>query len=220
MVTMGPSRRGEVRREDQPRAVDTFYTEYEESKTAAEREIPAYVAQGLPVVIVNPTRVFGPGYLTEGNALTMLIDDYDHGRFPLLPNLGRNVANYVLVHDVVQGHLLAMERGQPGERYVLGGDNLSLREFLALIDEVSGKRHWKIPIFRVSMLGYAYAMKLRARLLGIYPRITPGWVRMFLVDWAYSTRKAEEELGYRPTPLKEAVRLTYQWLQSRKQAQQ
>jgi farnesol dehydrogenase len=217
MVTMGPSRPGEVRGEDQPRIVDYYYTEYEESKAAAEREAARYVADGLPVVIVNPTRVFGPGYLTEGNALTQLIDDYDCGRFPLLPNLGRNVANYVLVNDVVQGHLLAMERGRVGQRYVLGGENVSLGEFLRLVDSASGKRHWKVPVFRGTMLLYAWALKKGAQWFGVYPRITPGWVRTFLVDWAYSTRKAQEELGYSPTPLAAGVRLTYQWLQAQRE---
>ena len=212
VVTMGPSQRGEIRHEDQPRGPAGYFTEYEQSKALAEREAAHYIAEGVPLVIVNPTRVFGPGHLTEGNALTQLIDDYDRGRFPLSPNLGRNVANYAFVHDVVQGLLLAMERGRVGQRYVLGGENASLREFLRCIDLASGKRHWHLPVFRYAMLAYAGVLKKCADWFGVYPRITPGWVRTFLVDWAYSTRKAEEELGYRPTPLREAIQITYDWL--------
>jgi len=164
------------------------------------------------VVIVNPTRVYGPGHLTEGNAMSILIDDYDRGREPVLLNRGVNVGNYVLVDDVVQGHLLAMERGRVGERYILGGENASLREVFRTIDRVSGRRHFQLPLLGVGPMVYAYFLQKRAEWFGVYPRITPGWVRTFIVDWAYSCDKARHELGYDPTPLEPGIRMTYEWL--------
>jgi farnesol dehydrogenase len=213
VVTFGPSPPGVIRDEEMPRITQECYTEYEESKLAAEREALRYAERGFPVVIVNPTRVFGPGHLTEGNGVSFLIDQYDRGRAPVLPNRGVNVGNYVFVEDVVRGLLLAMEKGRIGQRYVLGGENVSLRQFLETVDQVSGKRHFKIPLYRAAPLLFSWLQKKRAEWLGVYPVITPGWVRTFLDDWAYSSEKADRELGYQPTPLREGVRLTYQWLQ-------
>lgn len=213
IVTLGPTRPGEVGDEDMPRITDACYTEYEQSKVEAEKVAAQYVDEGLPVVIVNPARVYGPGHLTEGNALAQLIDQYDRGLVPILLNRGMNVANYVLVDDVVQGHLLAMEKGRIGERYILGGENASLKEFFRTIDRVSGKRHFQIPILYFWPLAFAWLQKKRAEWFGVYPVITPGWIRTFVVDWAYRTDKAERELGYRPTPLEDGIRMTYQWLQ-------
>ncbi len=211
-MTLGPSAPGVTADEDSPRTTDHFYTDYERTKTEAEAEAVARAADGLPVVIVNPTRVYGPGHLTEGNALAKLIDDYDRGRVPVLLNFGVNVGNYVLVDDVVAGHILAMEKGRIGERYVLGGDNVSLREFFRTIDRISDKRHFQIPILKGIPLLFAYLQRKRAEWFNVYPTITPGWVRTFLLEWSYSSDKARRELGYEPTSLEDGLRITYDWL--------
>jgi farnesol dehydrogenase len=211
-MTIGPTRRGQVGSEDMPRISERFFTEYEESKAAAEESAAEYVRDGLSVVIVNTTRVYGPGHLTEGNSVSLLIDQYDRGKAPILPNRGVNVGNWVLVDDVVQGLVLAMEKGRIGDRYLLGGENASLREFFRLVDEVSGKRHFQVPVFFPGAMVFAWLQKKRAEWLGIYPQITPGWVRTFFSDAAYTCQKAESELGYRWTPLADGVRRTYQWL--------
>jgi farnesol dehydrogenase len=217
-VTLGPTPPGVTGDENMPRITAGHFTDYEETKSIAEKEALQMAADGFPVVIVNPTRVYGPGNLTEGNSASRLIDDYDRGRLPFLLNRGRNIGNWVLVNDVVEGHLLAMERGRIGERYLLGGENASLRQFFRAIDDVSGKRHFQLSLLTFSPLLFAWILQQRAKWLGIHPAITPGWVRTFSVDWVYSTAKAEQELGYRPTPLVEGLRITYQWLQRVQQA--
>jgi nucleoside-diphosphate-sugar epimerase len=151
--------------------------------------------------------------LTEGNSVSLLIDQYDRGQVPFLLNLGVNVGNWVYIDDVVQGHIQAMEKGRIGHRYILGGENASLKQFFRLVDQVSGKRHFQVPVFRYSALIFAWILKKRAEWFGVYPQISPGWVRMFLADWAYSTEKAQRELGYRPTPLADGLKMTYEWLQ-------
>jgi nucleoside-diphosphate-sugar epimerase len=212
IVTFGPTLPGVVGNEDMPRVTQRCYTDYEDSKVAAEADAFQYVAEGLPVVIINPTRVYGPGHLTEGNSLAQLIDEYDRGRVPVLLNKGVNVGNYVLVDDVVQGHILAMEKGRIGQRYILGGENASLREFFRAIDRASGRRHFQVPTLKLGPLLFARLQQRRAERSGVYPRITPGWVQTFLVDWAFSCEKAQRELGYRPTGLVEGIRQTYEWL--------
>jgi farnesol dehydrogenase len=213
VMTFGPTPPGVVADEDTPRITDRYYTDYERTKTIAEGEALRRAQEGFPVVIVSPTRVYGPGHLTEGNALARLIDDYDRGRLPVLLNRGVNVGNYVLVDDVAEGHILAMEKGRVGQRYILGGENTSLKQFFRIVDQVSGKRHRQLPIFKVLPLLFAGLQEKRAQWFGVYPRITPGWVRTFLADWAHSSQKARRELGYRPTPLVEGMRITYDWLQ-------
>ena len=212
IMTLGTTAPGEVADEAAPRRDADFYCDYERTKFIAEREVEKRTEGGENVVVVNPTRVYGPGHWTEGNALAALIDDYDRGRVPVLLNRGKNVANYVLVDDVVAGHLAAMEKGRAGERYILGGENISLKRFFRLIDEISGKRHFQIPMLTVSPLVFAWFQKKLGEWFGIYPRITPGWVRYFASDSAFSSAKAERELGYRPTPLDAGLRMTYEWL--------
>ncbi len=80
------------------------------------------------------------------------------------------------------------------------------------IDAVSGKRHFQLPLLGFGPLAISYLLKWRAEWFGIYPLITPGWIRTYLADAAYSHDKAKRELGYDPTPLAEGIRITYEWL--------
>ncbi len=217
IVTLGPTRENEIGDERMPRSTDKCLTEYEASKVEAEREAIKYAQGGLPVVIVNPARVYGPGHLTEANTLAQLIDSYDRGKLVVLINRGINVGNYVLVDDVVEGHILAMEKGRVGERYILGGENATLKEFFSTIDRVSNKRHLHIPILKFGPLVYSHFQERRARWFGVYPTVTPGWIRTFLVDWAYNCHKAQDELGYRPTSLADGIRITLDWLKQLRQ---
>jgi len=212
IVAFGPTPAGVTGNEDMPRMTQRYYTDYEETKSIAEKEALQYAASGFSVVIVNPTRVYGPGKLTEGNSVSLMIDMYDRGKVPVLLNGGNDVGNYVLVDDLVRGHILTMEKGRIGERYILGGENASLKQIFEMVDEVSGKKHFQMNLPpRIAYL-YSGFEKKKAEWLGIYPQITPGWVETFLQDWVYSTAKAERELGYTIVPLKEGIRMTYEWL--------
>ena len=216
IVTLGPTAPGVVGDESSPRSTPRFFTEYEESKTAAEGEVLEWAARGGPAVLVNPTRVYGPGKLTEGNSVTLMIEQYLRGRLPVLLNGGVNVGNYALVDDLVRGFLLAMEKGRVGERYLLGGENISLKGFFSLVDEAAGARHRQISLPPWGALAFARFEELKARGFGIYPKITPGWVETFLADWVYSCAKAERELGYAITPLRQGIRATCEWLRTRR----
>ena len=212
IVTFGPSAPGVIGDETMLRITSKYYTEYEETKSIAEKEALKMAAEEFPVVMVNPTRVYGPGKLTEGNSVSLMIDQYDRGLVPILLNRGVNIGNYVLVDDLVRGHILAMEKGRIGERYIIGGENVSLKHFFKLVDEVSGRKHFQVNLPPKVGLGYGGIQKFAAEKFGIYPQITTGWVETFLQDWAFSCAKAERELGYTFTPLKEGIRLTYEWI--------
>jgi farnesol dehydrogenase len=212
IVTFGCTPPGVIGNEQMPRYSEHCFTEYERTKTVMEREAAAWIKNGLPLVIVNPTRVFGPGVWSESNSVTKLIDEYRRGKFPFLLNWGRNIGNYGFIDDVVAGHISAMEQGKIGERYILGGENASLKDLFQTVDTLDGKKRFQLKIFRVIPMLVAQYLELQAKCLGIYPPITPGWVRTFLVDWAFSCERAERELGYKITPFEEAVRKTCRWL--------
>ena len=215
IVTFGPTKPGTTADETSPRISEQYFTEYEKTKTLAEKEALQWVADGLPLVIVNPTRVFGPGPQIDGNALAGLINDYVTGKLFVLLNFGMDVGNYVFVDDVAMGHYLAMHKGRIGERYILGSENASLCRFYTYVEEICGIRRRGLPIFVHGAMMIARLFVLRAKLTGGYPRISPGWVRTFATDWCYSCDKAKKELGYNPISLKEAIQRTYEWLQEK-----
>ncbi|MEM7038747.1 MAG: SDR family oxidoreductase [Bacteroidota bacterium] len=211
----GPSGDGVVT-EESARSVPFFYA-YESSKFEAERKVHGFVKAGLDVVIVNPTRVYGPGLLSESNAGTKVMKDYVAGKWHFIPGNGRRVGNYVYIDDVVQGHILAMERGTKGEKYILGGTNASYNEFFDLLKELSRKRFWmrKVPVWL--MLFLSKIQSGIARIFGKSPVAPPYLVRKFTYDWRLSSDKARRDLGYRITPLREGMRQTLEWLQGAEQ---
>ena len=208
--TYGPST-GSLTTEKSIRTID-FFTEYESSKFIAEEKVQHYVRKGLNVVIVNPSRVYGPGLLNESNSVTKLIRLYIEGRWHLIPGNGETIGNYVFIDDVVNGHILAMSKGQTGEKYILGGENVSYNEFFDTLTKVSGKKYrlYKTPLFL--MLGFAKLQELLAGSFNRPPLITPKWVKRYLYDWALSSQKAQRELGYEITPLEKGMAQTIKWL--------
>lgn len=216
IVTFGPTHHDVLGDEIMPRITQKYFTEYEETKSIAEREALNMASNGFPVVMVNPTRVYGPGKMTEGNSVSLMIDQYDRGQLPILLNHGSNIGNYAFIDDLVRGHILAMEKGRIGERYIIGGENATLKYLYELVDEVSSKKHFQFNLSPRTALMYGRAWKFAAERFGIYPQITPGWVETFLQDWAYSCGKAQRELGYTFTPLKEGIRITYEWLREQR----
>ncbi|MFM8472628.1 MAG: SDR family oxidoreductase [Candidatus Kapaibacterium sp.] len=202
---------GAVADEATPRTTELF-TDYEVSKTLAEKTARAYADQGVDVVIVNPSRVFGPGLLSEGNSTTIMIKMYLEGRFRTILGSGNAVGNWSYVEDVARGHLLAMEHGRSGERYLLGGDNASFSEFFRLLAEVSGTKRLLVHVPAAVAFALAHTEVFRGRVSSHHPLISPGWVKIFLHDWAHSTAKAEREFGYTVTPLREALDVTVRWI--------
>ncbi len=210
-LALGPSNGRQVD-ESHPRTAD-FFTEYERSKFVAENLVRAYVRKGLHVVIVNPTRIYGPGPLDESNSVTKMIAWYLQGKWRFVLGDGTAVGNYVLVDDVVRGHLLAMDRGRSGENYILGGQDASFTDFFAILARISNVRHRLVHLRSSLALCFANIEKARASISRHYPLITPGWTRTFLTNWENSCAKARQELGYRPASLEAGMKLTVRWLQ-------
>jgi farnesol dehydrogenase len=190
---------------------------YQRSKQQAERAVLEFAAAGGEAVIVRPTRVFGPGPLNQANSVTRLIALYRRGLFRLRLADGGARANYVYVEDVAAGLLQAAARGRNGAAYVLGGENLTLEQFLELIAGATGTRHavlaLPVPVARCA----AALFELGGR-LGIEPLITREWVEVLVQDRPVSWEEAKAELGYAPRPVAEGIAATVRWLDEEAQA--
>jgi nucleoside-diphosphate-sugar epimerase len=209
---LGPSGGG-INTEDKSYGGKHF-TFYDRSKAEAEKRVLEYCARGLPAVIVNPTRIYGPGNLSTANALTRIIGRYLAGRWRIIPGDGSSIGNYVFIEDVVRCHILAMEKGRPGERYLAGGSNLTFNEFFENLATVSGIRR---KLFRMPtglMILVAWVLGGLAHITGMNPPITPAFVRRYGQNWAVSTAKAEKELGYRPHSFEEGLSKTIAWIRN------
>jgi len=209
---IGPAIDGPVH-ENTPRKVD-FFTPYESSKYESELKIQEHVKNGQHVVIVNPTRVFGPGPLNVSNSVTKLIKQYIDGKWKFIPGDGMSTGNYVYVDDVIKGHKLAMEHGKAGERYLLGGEDATYHELFDTIAEIGGQKYklYKMPLG--VLLTFGKLQLFMAESFGRQPMITPGWVRKYLYEWRVSSEKAKNDLGYQVTPLKEGIQETVNWLRN------
>lgn len=212
-AVIGPSPGVEPIDEDFPRTVPWF-NEYEETKAEAEELVRSHNRDGLETIIVNPTRVFGPGALSESNSVTRMIKLYALGKWHIIPGDGKCIGNYVLVDDVVNGHILAALSGRPGQRYALGGDNLTFDQFFQTLTEVTGKRSWLIHLPVGLMITAAKVMEWQTSVTGIPPLITAPWVKKYLNHWSLSSRKAMTDLGYISTPFVEGVKITLEWLKN------
>jgi dihydroflavonol-4-reductase len=178
---------------------------YFETKWAMETEAWRAVAEGLPIVIVNPTAVFGPWDVKPTTGEILL--NVAKGRFPVWLDLDVNLVD---ARDVGQGQVLAAERGRVGQRYILGGENLPVREALTLAAEEAGVKppHWK------ASLGLVGTVVKIGEALGRLPLIQPLPLEHFktLREWrALNTDKARLELGFEPRPFVKTVRDTLAW---------
>lgn len=208
----GPSNGQEEHTGERLAAAEVPDTHYDRSKHQSEQFMEEMVRSGLPLVVVNPTRVYGPGLIGDSNATTRMVDLYLRGSWRFLPGSGHSVGNYVFIEDVVRGHILALENGKPGARYILGGENASFREFFATLAEVTGisRRLWPIPIpLMMSIAGIQLAL---ANWFGRPPLITPPFVRRYNRNYRFSSERAMRELGYQPTPLRQGLSRTVDWL--------
>ena len=210
-AVIGPSPGIDPIDEEYPRSVP-FFNEYEETKAAAEELVRSYSRDGMECVIVNPTRVYGPGPVNESNSVTSMISMYSRGRWRIIPGDGTCVGNYVLVDDVVRGHIQAALKGRAGHRYILGGDNITFDQFFETLADLTGKRRWLIR-FPVSLMTVvARVMEWQAGITGIAPLITAPWVKKYLNHWSLSSRKAREDLGINPVSFAEGAKITLDWL--------
>jgi nucleoside-diphosphate-sugar epimerase len=197
-----------------------YFVDYESSKAILEQLLMTFSLTGPEIVIVNPTRVYGPGVLSESNGVTRMIARYIIGKWRMIPGDGNSIGNYVFVEDVVTGLILAMEKGISGERYVLGGSNLTYNELFDILSILTGKKYLMFHIPIPFMLMISGLLLSFATITGGKPLITPSLVRKFNHQWKVSSTKAENELDYHPIDFMTGARETLNWLLKKQDKQE
>jgi farnesol dehydrogenase len=209
----GPSGKNNIVDESSPRPTK-YFTDYESSKAILEQVLHTLSKSGIPIVITNPTRVFGPELLSESNGVTRMIKSYIQGRWRMIPGNGMSPGNYVHVEDVVTGHILAMNKGISGENYILGGENVSYNDLFKELSNLTGKEYFMIHIPLWLMMVMSYGILGITKITGKEPLITPPPVKKFVQEWNVSSLKAVNDLGYSPMSLIEGLTNTIKWLNS------
>jgi farnesol dehydrogenase len=189
-----------------------FFTHYARSKYQAEEKVLEYWKKGLEVVIVSPTRVYGPGPLNESNPICRLIKMYLEGKWRIIPEKGEKLGNYAYIDDVVDGHINAMEQGRAGENYLLGGENLSLNHFINQIRRETGVNKKMFKIQLSLLYPFIKIQEIFCKIINKPPFVTTSWLRRLKDDLAFSSKKAEKELDYKITPFSTGLNTTIAWL--------
>ncbi len=188
--------------EDTPGDLARMIGPYKRSKYLADVEARRLAAEdGVPVVIVNPAAPFGPRDIKPTPTGGMVVA-FGRGRMPAYIDTGLNVVH---VDDVARGHLLAHERGAVGERYILGGDNMSLRDILVTLAAHLGRAPPRIRLPRLPLFPIAWVSEAIGRISGIEPALNLDALRMAKRRMYYSSAKAGRVLGYEPRPGSDAL---------------
>lgn len=183
---------------------------YKQSKVAAERLAHAAARRGQHVVIVNPSFPVGPGDV-KPTPTGRVIVDFLNGRLPAYVETGMNVVD---VRDVAIGHILAAEKGRSGERYILGGENLTMREFLTRLGAAAGRPAPRLCLPVAPLAALAGVNEWTCRITGREPRLTRDTVRMARRRMFYSSDKAQRELGLPQTPVATALADAVAWFRA------
>ena len=208
VATLGLPQGGAPGTEETPVSLADMIGHYKRSKFLAEQVALRYAAEGLPVVIVNPSTPVGVGDL-KPTPTGKLIVDFVNGRMPGYVDTGLNLVD---VEDVARGHILAAEKGRVGEKYILGHENLTLQQILALLAELTGRSAPRFKVPYALALGVAYVDAALARLVpGREPFVPPVGVKLSKKKMFFDPGKAVRELGWTQIPVREALQKAVRW---------
>ncbi len=209
VATMGHLSDGNPADEKTPVTLADMIGHYKRSKFLAEAEVCRLVREsGLPIVTVNPSTPVGPRDIKPTPTGRMILQAAA-GRMPAYVDTGLNLVH---VDDVARGHLLALEHGRTGERYILGGRNMSLKEILHELADLTGRPAPRIRLPHNLILPVAYVVEVFARVSGgDEPFITVNGVRLAKKRMFFSDEKARKELGYDPGPVNRALKDAVNW---------
>ncbi len=184
---------------------------YKQSKYLAEQAVLALAREdGVPVVVVNPSAPIGPRDI-KPTPTGKMIADTANGRMPAFVDTGLNVVH---VDDVADGHALALERGRVGECYILGGEDMTMQQILAVTAEAAGRRPPRIKLPTAALYPVALASEALARVAGIEPVVTRDILAMARKKMFFSSAKARAELGYNPRPARQAIVDAVAWFRA------
>ncbi|PTB22631.1 NAD-dependent dehydratase [Trinickia symbiotica] len=208
VATLKVTSEGRVADETMPLAPEQAIGVYKRSKVLAERAVERMIAEKhLPAVIVNPSTPIGPRDVRP-TPTGRIIVEAALGKIPAFVDTGLNLVH---VDDVAAGHLLALERGRIGERYILGGENLPLQQMLADIATRTGRKPPTISLPRLPLYPIAFGAECVAKITKREPFVTIDGLKMAKNKMYFSSAKAERELGYRARPYLEGLHDALDW---------
>jgi dihydroflavonol-4-reductase len=208
VATMGFKTDGSIVDEATPVSLDHMIGPYKRSKFLAEQEAIAAARGGQHVMILNPTTPIGPGD-AKPTPTGRIIVDFLNRKFPAYVDTGLNLVD---VSEVARMHVAALEQGTPGERYILGGENLTLKQILDRMSAITGLPSPKMKVPHAVALTFAFFDEMiTGRLLGNEPRATVEAVRMGRKFMFASSAKAERDLGFKVLPVYNAMRSAIEW---------
>ncbi len=210
VATLGLNQDGAPADEDTPVALGHMIGHYKRSKFLAEEAVQGLIRDhGVPVVIVNPSTPVGPRDVKPTPTGRMIVEAAA-GRMPAYVDTGLNLVH---VDDVADGHLLAFDHGVVGERYVLGGADMTLEAILGAVARIIGGRPPRIRLAHNLIMPLAVAAEAWARLSGTEPFATVDGLRMAKKKMFFTSAKAEAALGYKHRPAAEALADAIAWFQ-------
>ena len=207
VATMGIAADGSPGDEQTPVSLAAMIGHYKRSKFLAEQLVLEAVSAGTPAVIVNPSTPVGPGDV-KPTPTGQLVRDAAAGRMPAYVDTGLNIVH---VDDVAAGHLMAFHHGRIGERYILGGEDMTLQQILGVIAQLVGRPPPRVRLPYAAVLPAAYLAEAFAKLTGRSGRVTLEGVRMSRKRMFFSSAKATRELGYHWRPPTEAFADAVRW---------
>src|SRR6185437_2695650 len=210
VATMGFTREGHIAGEDSPVSIKDMVGHYKRSKFMAEEIALEAGRKGANVVVVNPTTPIGE-YDIKPTPTGRIVVDFLKRKFSAYVDTGLNLAD---VKEVARGHVLAMEKARPGERYILGGENLTLKQMLDKLAGLTGLPSPTMKVPHAVAMGFAmFDQFFTGMVMGKEPRATIDAVKMGRKKMFASSAKAERELGYRVLPVEDALRRAIEWFQ-------
>ena len=207
VATIAVPRHGALPNEETRATLEEMIGHYKRSKFLAEEEAKSAAASGLPVVIVNPTAPVGPGDWKPTPTGRILLD-FLNGKMPAYVDTGLNIS---VVEDVAAGHLLAAEKGRIGERYILGGRNMTLKQILEALSAITGRPAPRVRLPHAVALAAGYGAEWVSRLTGREPQIPVEGVKMSRHRMFIESHKAETELGYSASSIEAALERAVRW---------
>ena len=211
VATMAFTREGHIAGEDSPVSIKDMVGHYKRSKFMAEQIALEAGNNGANVVVVNPTTPIGE-YDIKPTPTGRIVVDFLKRKFPAYVDTGLNLAD---VKEVARGHLLAMEKARPGQRYILGGENLTLKQILDKLSALTGLPAPTMKVPHGVAMGFAvFDQFFTGTILGKEPRATIDAVKMGRKKMFASSAKAERELGYKVLPVEDALRRAIDWFQA------
>lgn len=211
LAVFGPSYKQVPITETQPRLA-SYGNDYELTKSMSEEVVSGYVKKGLDVVVLNLTRVYGPGLNTYSNGLSTLIKKMVKSNFLIVPSKLNAISNYVFIDDVINANILAMQLGRRGEKYIIGGENITYQQLFNHI-----KKQTKSGV-RIIKINYGFTKSVLTigniffSLIGLNFSLTPKILESLFTNRRASSNKAISNLNYKITPFSIGLSRTINFL--------